>query len=454
MTETDAPGAGAQRPRVSSLAAVTLLTGLLIVAALSWISFRTNEHEEAKLLELKVREVGAVLTQALPTIQTPLASAAEIAAITDGSASSFDEFMSPDVGPKATFVSASLWRVTPRGPKMLIDLGRQPAFARHPKELASFFARSEATPLLTVIGALSGSYPVLGYAYTPAHSDAFVVYAESAIPIDRRVPISASSPFADLNFALYLGSGPEPANLLETTSDQLPIPGATKSVTVAFGHARLTLVASAIGNLGGSLPADLPWIIAVSGLVLSILAALVAERLVRRRRRAEQLAAENRSLYREQRGIAESLQRALLPEELPRVPGIEMGARYVAGAEGVDIGGDWYDVIPVGPDRFMFVVGDVSGRGIRAATVMARLHFAIRAYVADGDDPATIVSKLSRLIDVSEDGHFATMLCGSIDVTAARAHARQRRPSLPSAGRGGTTRVSECADRPTRRRRI
>jgi serine phosphatase RsbU (regulator of sigma subunit) len=66
----------------------------------------------------------------------------------------------------------------------------------------------------------------------------------------------------------------------------------------------------------------------------------------------------------------------------------------------------------------LFAVGDVSGHGVQATTVMARLHFAIRAYAVDGDDPATILQKLSSLVNVSQDGHFATVLCGEVDVAA------------------------------------
>ena len=68
----------------------------------------------------------------------------------------------------------------------------------------------------------------------------------------------------------------------------------------------------------------------------------------------------------------------------------------------MDVGGDWYDVIGAGVDNgFLFVVGDVSGRGIEAATTMACLHYAIRAYAAQGDAPTVILTKLSGLLHVS-----------------------------------------------------
>jgi serine phosphatase RsbU (regulator of sigma subunit) len=83
---------------------------------------------------------------------------------------------------------------------------------------------------------------------------------------------------------------------------------------------------------------------------------------------------------------------------------------------GTDVGGDWYDVVPLDSNRFLFVVGDVSGHGVEAATIMARLHFAIRAFVSQGDSPATILGKLGSLISSERDGSFATVLCGVVDV--------------------------------------
>jgi serine phosphatase RsbU (regulator of sigma subunit) len=134
-----------------------------------------------------------------------------------------------------------------------------------------------------------------------------------------------------------------------------------------------------------------------------------------------------------------------LPEELPEFPGLDLAVRYVPGVDGVDIGGDWYDVIGVDDGRVVFVVGDVSGRGLRAATVMASLRYAIRAYVAQGDPPATILVKLTKLISIARDGHFATVLCGLIDVeghTVTFANAGHPKPLIVDADR------AEFADTP------
>jgi serine phosphatase RsbU (regulator of sigma subunit) len=77
-------------------------------------------------------------------------------------------------------------------------------------------------------------------------------------------------------------------------------------------------------------------------------------------------------------------------------------------------------VVPLDEDRFVFVVGDVSGHDIRAAAVMASLNYACRAYALEGHAPEVIVGQLRRMLDVSRDGHLATVLCGLADVTAHR----------------------------------
>jgi serine phosphatase RsbU (regulator of sigma subunit) len=166
--------------------------------------------------------------------------------------------------------------------------------------------------------------------------------------------------------------------------------------------------------------ARLQWAFGALGLLVTLAGALLIERLIRRRIHAETLAEENAKLYADQRTVAQTLQHSLLPQSLPEVAGLELATRYVAGVEGIDIGGDWYDIIHVDDGKLMFVVGDVSGRGLHAATMMASLRYAIRAYATQGDPPATILTKLSELVSISRDGHFATVLCGTIDVAGHR----------------------------------
>jgi serine phosphatase RsbU (regulator of sigma subunit) len=210
-------------------------------------------------------------------------------------------------------------------------------------------------------------------------------------------------------------------------------------VTIPFGDTFLTVRATRRSSLAGSLPRDLPWVIGIVGVLLTIGAAALTIRLIQRRRRTEQLADENRRLYAEQRGIAQTLQHALLPAELPQLHGLQTSARYEAGVEGVDIGGDWYDAIAVDDKRLLLVVGDVSGRGLQAATTMAALRYGIHAYAAQGDEPATILTKLNALVSVKSSGQLATVLCVLVDPDARKltlTSAGHLPPLLISNGRG------------------
>jgi serine phosphatase RsbU (regulator of sigma subunit) len=210
-------------------------------------------------------------------------------------------------------------------------------------------------------------------------------------------------------------------------------------VTIPFGDTFLTVRATRRASLAGSLPRDLPWVIGIVGVLLTIGAGALTIRLIQRRRRTEQLADENRQLYAEQRGIAQTLQHALLPAELPQLHGLQASARYEAGVEGVEIGGDWYDAIAVGDKRLLLVVGDVSGRGLQAATTMAALRYGIHAYAAQGDEPGTILTKLNKLVSVKSSGQLATVLCALVDPDAREltiTSAGHLPPLLISDGRG------------------
>lgn len=406
--------------RWNPLAVVVVVLGLILAAVLSWITYAVNSHNERRLLNLQVEQASTVIQVALPTIQTALASAVEIATNTDGSPARFRSYMSDYVGaPPATFVSGSLWRIDGARPRLLAVVGQQPDLGSDPAVVARLFAPAAAKTVLHVAGPL-GAGPTRRLGYGVAATGAkprYAVYAESALPADKKVKTPKSTPFGDLRFALYLGHAQTPAQLLEANVD-LPVPGPTSTVSIPFGTSSFTLVAGANGQLGGSLSAALWWIVALAGLVLSLLSGFATNRLIQRRRAAEQLIDEVQFLLSEQRGIAESLQRALLPHELPDVPGVDLGVRYIPGFVGVEIGGDWYDVIQLEAGRFFFVVGDVSGRGVAAGTVMAALHFAIRAFVSEGHQPAEVLNALSGLLDVTRDHHFATVLCGIADVTA------------------------------------
>jgi anti-sigma regulatory factor (Ser/Thr protein kinase) len=107
-------------------------------------------------------------------------------------------------------------------------------------------------------------------------------------------------------------------------------------------------------------------------------------------------AIERARLY-EQRRVAEVLQKRLLPGELGDVLGIEVSGQYLPAAGG-SLGGDWYDIFPLAGGRIGLAVGDVVGRGVEAAAVMAQLRTAVRAYAADGHPPDAVVERVNNLM--------------------------------------------------------
>ena len=124
---------------------------------------------------------------------------------------------------------------------------------------------------------------------------------------------------------------------------------------------------------------------------------------------AAALAADALRLYTEEHSLALTLQRSFLPERTPRIPGLEIAARYVPAAETAEIGGDFYDVIELADGRLLIAIGDVAGHSIHAATVMVELRHALRAYAIEDHDPAELVTLLERMLMRYHRREFATL---------------------------------------------
>ena len=110
------------------------------------------------------------------------------------------------------------------------------------------------------------------------------------------------------------------------------------------------------------------------------------------------------------RAAAATLQRSLLPAQLPLVPGLDFASRYAPGGGG-EVGGDWYDVFDVPSGHVYVVVGDVVGRGMDAAVAMGRLRTALRAFALQTQDPADLLTRLDEHVRHFENGIMATVLC-------------------------------------------
>jgi len=163
--------------------------------------------------------------------------------------------------------------------------------------------------------------------------------------------------------------------------------------------------------------------------VLTALAGLIAQALERAR------------LYDEEFAVAHGLQQALLPHRLPDVPGVRTVARYLPATSEMDVGGDWYDVIPTASGSWL-VIGDVEGHSIEAAATMGQLRSTVRAYVAAGYTPGEVMAGVNRILIRLESSLLASCCCIRLERQGRHAHAVTA-GHLPPLLRGpdGTTHV-------------
>ena len=116
------------------------------------------------------------------------------------------------------------------------------------------------------------------------------------------------------------------------------------------------------------------------------------------------------------------LQRSLLPQRVPQVPGLDVAVRYIAGGGGT-VGGDWYDLFTLPSGRVCIAVGDVVGRGVKAAAVMGRLRSAVRAHaLGHQGDPAVVIDLVDRQLRHFDPGEMATAVVAVVEPSFGRIH--------------------------------
>ncbi|MFF3540283.1 SpoIIE family protein phosphatase [Streptomyces platensis] len=143
--------------------------------------------------------------------------------------------------------------------------------------------------------------------------------------------------------------------------------------------------------------------------VLTSLAGLIAQALDRAR------------LYDTKQQLAHDLQAGLLPHRLPSVPGFAVAARYLPSTRGMDIGGDFYDLIRLNEHSIAAVIGDVQGHNAAAAALMGQVRTAVRAYATAGAAPDEVLARTNRLLTDLDPGLFTSCLYVHIDLRTRRA---------------------------------
>jgi GAF domain-containing protein len=144
--------------------------------------------------------------------------------------------------------------------------------------------------------------------------------------------------------------------------------------------------------------------------VLTSVGALIAQALERARQ------------YDATHQLAEGLQARLLPRELPTILGLETAARYVPTGGGLQVGGDWYDVIPLPTGRFALVIGDVQGHDVSAAGLMGQVRTAVHAYAVSGATPGEVLARTNHLLIDLDPDLLTSCLYVHLDLVHHRAH--------------------------------
>ncbi|MET9349134.1 SpoIIE family protein phosphatase [Streptomyces termitum] len=223
--------------------------------------------------------------------------------------------------------------------------------------------------------------------------------------------------------------------------DPVPTPGARLWTAPADAAHRAALTASAreLENLGSPLSSGIDTALATAGTVAgeTVVLPLVARNrvigmltlgrpsedhfrqeileLAEDLSRRAALALDNARLYSERNAISQSLQRSLLPPELPKIPGVEVDVIYRAAGEGNEVGGDFYDVFPIREDVYGFAIGDVCGTGPEAAAVTGLARHALRLLAREGFGGPAVLERLNAaILDEGARSRFLTLLYGEL----------------------------------------
>ncbi|WP_343998870.1 SpoIIE family protein phosphatase [Streptomyces thermocarboxydovorans] len=171
--------------------------------------------------------------------------------------------------------------------------------------------------------------------------------------------------------------------------------------------------------------------------VMTSLAGLIAQALDRAR------------LYDTKHALAHGLQQALLPRALPAVDGLRVAARYLPATRGMDIGGDFYDLLRLSDKTAAAVIGDVQGHNAAAAALMGQVRTGVHAHATHGEAPDQVLAATNRLLTDLEPDLFTSCLCAGLDFAEGRllmASAGHPPPVLRLPD--GTTRVADVRPGP------
>ena len=385
-----------------------MVVGLAIFLGLAAGCRLLYDQTENRLLQQRAGEASAALQLTVNQVKAPLDAAAKLATATNGDAAPFAKIIQPYLGtkPGQTFTSAALYQIGSTTPTTTV--GAPIVLPTDGANSATSMLASATTHPFVVVNLLADGRH-LGYAVADAETNPqWVVYGERTLAADPNIRRRTDEPFSQLNYAIYLGNQPTTDHLLGASVRNLPITGRTAQQVVEFGDSNLLLVMTPIGHLSGDLFANLWWIVACGGVLLSAAFALLTRRLLDRHATALELATDNERLYDEQRHIAETLQLGLLPQHLVGPEGVSVAARYWPAGSANLIGGDFYDLFALEDDRWGLAIGDVCGKGIEAAALTGLARHTLRAAARSSTSPTEVLQAVHQALRDHRPATFCT----------------------------------------------
>ena len=154
----------------------------------------------------------------------------------------------------------------------------------------------------------------------------------------------------------------------------------------------------------------------------------------------------NAQAFAREHGVAETLQRSVLPDALPAAPGLDLAVRYLPATEGVGVGGDWYDAFPLGGTLFGLVIGDVVGHDLRSASAMNQIRNTLRAYAVEDPEPASVLRRTNTALAKLHPDALATVFYAVLDRASGElSFANAGHPPALVATKDGAAYLSEPA---------
>jgi hypothetical protein len=402
--------------RATSL--LVLLVALLATGAASWGVHAVVRDQEQRLLKERVVELNLYLTSSIQSIPSNMSAFGGILKATNGSAHAFEQAAAAAAATDPAKPTYAWLRPAPAGAGFVVlavagqsggpDLSRGEVVAGPPAVTLAEALRDPNVHASAVFGLDRRLGMALG---PPAAPIGTVLFRQVVLGPVQPPRAAGTAPYAELNVAIYGSARPDPSNVLVTTTKRLPMRGEVRNEALTVGGIHWLLSVKSKEPLVGNVAANAWWVTLVAGLLGSLLLAAVVE--TSRRRRDDALA-----LYASEHHVAETLQRSLLPK-LPTLDGLDVAARYLAGSKGQEVGGDWFDVFPVAGGGVAITVGDVIGHDLAAASAMAEIRAAVRAYAIDGDEPRSVINRLDRLVKALGLTPLATVVYGVLGPTSS-----------------------------------